>query len=90
MAPPPPAGALSPPTGGLAKLKLLNLSYTKVSDTSCATLASALDGSALPALEMIQFEGNRAKAADNEEVYEEKKKNRRNREPLYLLWKAGG
>jgi len=66
VAPPPPAGTLSPPTGGLAKLKLLNLSYTKVSDTSCATLASALDGGALLALGVIQFEGNRAKAAVNE------------------------
>ena len=66
VAPPPPAGTLSPPTGGLAKLKLLNLSYTKVSDTSCATLASALDGGALPALGIIQFEGNRAKTAVNE------------------------
>ena len=66
MAPPPPAGALSLLTGELTNLKLLNLSYTKVSDAGCTTLASALDGGALPALGIIQFEGNRAKAAVNE------------------------
>ena len=50
VAPSPPAGA-PPPTGGLAKLKLLNLGYTKVADAGCAALAAALDSGALPALD---------------------------------------
>jgi hypothetical protein len=41
--PPPPAGALSPPTGVLTKLKALNISYTQVTDAGCAALAAALD-----------------------------------------------
>eukprot|EP00964_Phaeocystis_antarctica_P137038 scaffold101519_cov60-Phaeocystis_antarctica.AAC.7 len=48
--PPPPAGAPPPPTGGLKKLKVLNLAYTQITDAGCATLASALDSGALPAL----------------------------------------
>jgi len=51
--PPPPAGALPPPTGGLTKLKLLELGYTQVTDAGCAALAAALDSGALPALEEI-------------------------------------
>eukprot|EP00964_Phaeocystis_antarctica_P017122 scaffold9445_cov59-Phaeocystis_antarctica.AAC.5 len=51
VAPPPPAGALPPPTGGLAKLKTLNLGFTQVTDAGCAILAAALDSGALPALE---------------------------------------
>ena len=54
VAPPPPAGALSPPTGGLAKLKLLGLDgCAQVSDAGCAALAVALNSGALPALETI-------------------------------------
>ena len=50
VAPPPPAGALPPPTGVLAKLKMLNLDRTQITDAGCATLAAALDSGALPAL----------------------------------------
>ena len=42
-----------PPTGGLAKLRLLLLSYTQITDAGCATLAAALDSGALPALEQL-------------------------------------
>jgi hypothetical protein len=49
--PPPPAGAPLPTTtGGLAKLKGLNLSYTQIADAGCAALASALESGALSAL----------------------------------------
>ena len=51
VAPPPPAGALLPPTGVLTKLKVLRLDRTQISDASCAVLAAALDSGALPALE---------------------------------------
>ena len=50
LAPPPPAGALPPPTGVLAKLKRLDLDRTRVTAAGCAALAAALDGGALPAL----------------------------------------
>jgi len=76
--PPPPAGALSPPTGVLTKLKgldlrdtprsptpaappsslkRLHLPYTQITDAGCAALASALDGGALPALELLIIHG---------------------------------
>ena len=41
VAPPPPAGALPPPTAGLAKLKTLILSDTQVTDVGCAALIAA-------------------------------------------------
>ena len=50
FAPPPPAGALSSPTGGLAKLKSLNLSDALITDAGCAVLASALDRGTLPGI----------------------------------------
>ena len=53
VAPPPPAGAPPPPTGGLAKLKALNLGHTQISDAGCDALAAALDSGALPALEHL-------------------------------------
>ena len=53
LAPPPPAGALPPPTGVLTKLKKLNLFNTQVTDAGCAALAAALDSGALPALEEL-------------------------------------
>ena len=61
--PPPPAGALPPPTGVLTKLKTLNLSRTKVSDAGCAALVAAIDGGALPALERIYLYGTPASEA---------------------------
>ena len=67
--PPPPAGALPPPTGGLKKLKMLELDYTQVSDAGLAALASALDSSALPALEKLTLEGTPASDTAKGAVY---------------------
>ena len=50
VAPLPPAGALSLPTGVLTKLKWLNLNSTQITDAGCAALTSALESGALPAL----------------------------------------
>eukprot|EP00964_Phaeocystis_antarctica_P054209 scaffold31844_cov64-Phaeocystis_antarctica.AAC.4 len=61
VAPPPlPAGALRPPTGGLAKLKTLDLwaTHSQITDAGCAALAAALDRGALPALEDLRLPGN--------------------------------
>eukprot|EP00964_Phaeocystis_antarctica_P020214 scaffold11157_cov69-Phaeocystis_antarctica.AAC.5 len=64
VAPPPPAGApLLPPTGGLAKLKLLNLCRTQVTDAGCVTLAAGLNSGALPALERLHLLSTPASAA---------------------------
>ena len=57
VAPPPPAGALSPPAGVLKKLKELYFSYTKVTDAGCAALTAALDRGALPVLEVLYLDG---------------------------------
>ena len=70
VAPPPPAGALPPPTGGLAKLEVLYLSRTQVTDAGCATLAAALGSGALPALETLELDGIPASAAAQAAVYE--------------------
>jgi hypothetical protein len=43
LEPPPPAGALPLPTGGLKKLRTLDLDETQVSDAGYAALAAALD-----------------------------------------------
>eukprot|EP00964_Phaeocystis_antarctica_P006196 scaffold3372_cov54-Phaeocystis_antarctica.AAC.1 len=84
VAPPPPAGALPPPTGGLTKLKLLNLINTQITDAGCATLAAALDSGALPALETVsssrrpcQLAGVPASAAATTAVHEALAKSRR-------------
>ena len=50
LVPPPPAGTPPPPTGGLKKLKMLDLDDTQVTDAGCAALAAALDSGTLPAL----------------------------------------
>jgi hypothetical protein len=63
VAPPPPAGAPPPTTGGLAKLKRLDLSHTQITDAGCATLASALDSGAPPALDKLFLVGIPASAA---------------------------
>jgi len=63
VAPPLPAGAAPPPAGGLAKLKLLSLSRTQITDAGCAALTAALDSGALPALEEIDLSGIPASAA---------------------------
>ena len=57
--PPPPAGALPPPTGVLTKLKEIYLGRTQVTAAGCAALASALRSGALPALDSFYIEGNR-------------------------------
>jgi hypothetical protein len=54
VAPPPAAGTPPLPTGGLRKLKTLDLNYStpgSPGDAGCAALAAALDSGALPALE---------------------------------------
>eukprot|EP00964_Phaeocystis_antarctica_P147812 scaffold114515_cov63-Phaeocystis_antarctica.AAC.4 len=70
LAPPPPAGALLPPTGGLKKLRSLDLSDTQISDAGCAALTAALDSGALPALEALNLNGTPASAAAKAAVYE--------------------
>ena len=69
VAPPPPAGALPTTTGVLTKLKVLNLSYTQVTDAGCAALAAALDSGALPALNGLCLNDIPASAAAKEAVY---------------------
>ena len=69
VATPPPAGAPPPTTGGLAKLKWLDLSRTQITDAGCATLAAALDRDALPALEKLFLNGIPASAAAKAAVY---------------------
>jgi hypothetical protein len=61
--PPPAAGAPHPPNGGLTKLKLLNLSETRVTDASCTTLASVPYSRTLPALERVVLSGTPAGGA---------------------------
>ena len=63
VAPPPAAGATSPPKGGLAKLKTLDLSDTKVADAGCNALASALGRGSLPALNKLNLQNLRVSAA---------------------------
>ena len=70
VAPPPPAGAPPSTTGGLTKLKLLDLDFTGVTDTGCATLAAALDGGALPALKTLELLNIAGRAAAKAAVYE--------------------
>ena len=66
VAPPPAAGALPTTTGGLKKLKKLDLDGTKVTDAGCAALATALDSGALPALEELTLDDIPASAAAKE------------------------
>ena len=74
VAPPPQAGALPRLTGGLTKLKVLELSNTQVSDAGCATLLAALDNGALPGFKelhsVILLEGTPASAAAQAAVQE--------------------
>ena len=57
------------PTGGLTKLKILNLYYTQITHAGCAALAAALDSGALPALEVLFLVGIPASAAAIAAVY---------------------
>ena len=63
VAPPPQAGAPPTTTGGLTKLKLLELGGTQIADAGCATLAAARDSGALPALEYLSLFGIHASPA---------------------------
>eukprot|EP00964_Phaeocystis_antarctica_P097044 scaffold63254_cov67-Phaeocystis_antarctica.AAC.2 len=76
VAPPLPAGALPPPTAVLAKLRVLDLRYTKVTDAGCATLASALNSGVLPALKTLWLHGTPASAAAKAAVNEAMAKSR--------------
>jgi hypothetical protein len=69
VAPPPPAGAPPPPTGGLTKLKWLDLGRAQITDAGCGTLAAALDSGALPALEHLYLFGIFVSAAAKATVY---------------------
>ena len=69
LAPPPPAGALTLPTGVLKKLKWLNLDDTHVTDAGCAALAAALASGALPALKGLKLNGIPASDAAKAAVY---------------------
>ena len=70
VAPPPAAGALAPPTGGLAKLEMLGLNNTQISDAGCGTLAAAIDSDALPAFQNISFYGIPASAVAKAAVHQ--------------------
>ena len=69
VAPPPPAGTLPLPTGGLKKLEMLALEGTQVSDAGCAALAAALDSGALPSLKRVYLDYTPASAAAKEAVH---------------------
>eukprot|EP00964_Phaeocystis_antarctica_P063552 scaffold38150_cov65-Phaeocystis_antarctica.AAC.14 len=68
VAPPPLAGALPTTTGGLKKLKTLNLNDTQVTDAGCAALASAFDNGALPTLDKLTLDGTPASVTAKEAV----------------------
>ena len=70
VAPPPLTGAPPPTTEVLAKLNVLDLKDTQVSDAGCATLAAALDTGALPALKTLRLRGVPASAAATAAVQE--------------------
>ena len=70
VAPSPPAGTPPLPTGGLKKLRTLDLEGTQVSDAGCAALAAALDSGALPALVTPRLDDIPASAAAMDAVDE--------------------
>ena len=69
VATPPPAGALTLPTGMLKKLELLDLDDTEVTDAGCAGLTAALHRGALPALKVLRLDGIPASDAAKAAVY---------------------
>jgi hypothetical protein len=60
VAPPPPAGELTPTAGGLAEHKILDLMGTQITDDGCATLAAELNSGALPVLELLYIPSSAA------------------------------
>eukprot|EP00964_Phaeocystis_antarctica_P141281 scaffold106266_cov66-Phaeocystis_antarctica.AAC.1 len=58
-----------PPTGGLKKLKELDLDYTTITDAGCAALTAALHSGALPALKVLRLDGIPASNAARAAVY---------------------
>jgi len=80
--PPPPAGAPPPPTGVLTELKELYLSRTQIAEAGCATLASALESGALPALNFLNLNDIPASDAAKAAVYAALRSRRKDEEPL--------
>ena len=64
------------PTGGLKKLKLLDLDRTQITDAGCAALAAALDSGVLPALKDLRLVDITASAAAKDAVSEALAKSR--------------
>ena len=83
--PPPPADTLPLPTGGLNKLKELDLDYTQVTDAGCAVLAAALDSGALPTLEELTLVEVPASDAAIDAVSEALARSRARRSKLQAL-----
>ena len=62
VAPLPPAGVPPQPTGGLAKLEKLDLSFTQIAGAGSAALVAAFDSGALPALKALSLLGYRSRS----------------------------
>ena len=67
---PPPADAPPPQAEALAKLKVVHLQRTQITDAGCAHLASRLRSGALPALLRLDLDGISASEAARDAVYE--------------------
>jgi len=67
---PPPADAPPPQAEALAKLSMLDLGGTQITDDGCVQLASRLRSGALPALEVIDLDEIPASDAAVDAVYE--------------------
>ena len=67
---PPPEDAPPPQAEAPAKLSLLDLRYTQITDDGCAHLASWLRSDALPALEYLYLDGTPASEAARDAVCE--------------------
>ena len=68
---PPPADALLPQAEVLAKLDLLSINGTQITEDGCAHLASRVRSGALPVLEHLGLSGISASDAAIEAVYVE-------------------
>ena len=67
------------PTGGLKKLKSLQLGHTQITDAGCATLVAAINSGALPALKELWFEDIPASDAAKDAVAEALARSRQRR-----------